>query len=194
MGGFAFLGGFAAVTLGIGVIVYLVWQRLRQFSSRIFGTRDILGVLENMDTVAEETPRYLNGCDSLLLPKILKDFPDFDANHAKNLIRKYLKEKLGNKNSFTVHNVVIARYQATGAQKCIVFQAALSYREGNHVLQKRYDIHYSYILSGSGSTIAANCPNCGGPLGYGQRECPYCGSRVANPLGNVWEVTQLTET
>lgn len=189
--GFLFGGMLLAALV---VILLLARNRIRMFSRRIFGTPDLLDVLEAMDTEAEETPRSLNGCDSFLLPQILKDFPDFDVNHCKIQIRDYLKEKFGNKDAFAIHNVVIAKYLPSQVQKTIVFQAALAYRENGRLLQKRYDIYYSYILSGTEITIAANCPNCGGALGFGELECPFCGSRVTNPLGNSWEVTQLIET
>lgn len=140
----------------------------------------------------EEAPRSLNGCDSLLLPQIQKDFPDFDVSLAKTYVRDHLKEMLSDRSGLTVHNVVISRYLRSGAQKCIVFQAALSYQDNGRKVQKRYELNYTYLLP-SGTT-AANCPNCGGALGFGQRECAYCGSAVANALANNWTFTEVRES
>lgn len=139
----------------------------------------------------EESPRSLNGCDSLLLPQIRKDFPDFDPELAKTYVRNYLKENLSAHSGLTIHNVVIAKYLRSGAQKCIVFQAALCWPEGGRKIQKRYALNYTYLLQDG--TTAANCPNCGGALGYGERECPYCGSCVANSLANNWTFTDMKE-
>lgn len=141
----------------------------------------------------EESPRSLNGCDSLLMPKILQDFPDFDVTLAKTYVRDYLKNKLANQKNLTIHNVVIAKYLPSGAQKTIVFQAALCWTESGKKVQKRYELNYTYLLDGD-TEVAANCPNCGGALGYGVNECPYCGSRVANALGNTWTFTEMKET
>ena len=141
----------------------------------------------------EESPRSLNGCDSLLMPKILQDFPDFDVTLAKTYVRDYLKNKLANQKNLTIHNVVIAKYLPSGAQKTIVFQAALCWTESGKKVQKRYEMNYTYLLDGD-TEVAANCPNCGGALGYGVNECPYCGSRVANALGNTWTFTEMKET
>ena len=149
--------------------------------------------LLSSDFEIEESPRSLNGCDSLLMPQILKDFPDFDANLAKTYVWDYLKDQLSGHSDLTIHNVVIAKYLRSGAQKCIVFQAALCWMEGGKKAQKRYELHYTYLLRGD-SEVAANCPNCGGALGYGVRECPYCDSRVANALGNMWTFTEMKET
>ena len=141
----------------------------------------------------EESPRSLNGCDSLLIPKILQDFPDFDITLAKTYVRNYLKDRLSKHRDLTIHNVVIAKYLPSGAQKTIVFQAALCWTESGKKVQKRYELNYTYLLDGD-TEVAANCPNCGGALGYGVNECPYCGSRVANALGNSWTFTEMKET
>lgn len=194
MGGWLFLGGFLAVAVGIAVIYFIIRGKLRGFSRRVFGNPNILDALEGVDSIEDQSPRSLNACDSLLLPQILRDFPDFDVNYAKTVIRNYLKEKLGAKEGYTFHRIAIARYLPTQVQKTIVFQAAVSYRENGKTQQKRYDLHYSYILSSGDPAVAANCPNCGGALGFSQTVCPYCGSRVANPLGNVWKVTDMIES
>ncbi len=194
MGKWIFLGIFAAAALAIAAVFFTVRAKLRRFSREILGTTDLIQGLKALDSDHENTPRSLNGCDSLLLPRILKDFPDFDINQAKDLLRKYLKKQLGTRPEFTVHNIAIARYLPSAAQKTIVFQAAVSYREGDKKLQKRYDIFYAYLLPQELGGVAANCPNCGAALGYGVTVCPYCESRVANALGNSWSFTQMLES
>lgn len=187
---FWLLGGFLAVGFGI------LWlaRRLRSFSRSVFGTSDLLKGLQSVDSLTEESPRSLNSCDTLLLPRILKDFPDFDVHLARNYLRQALTKRYGDKTGFRIHNTAIAKYLPSAAQKTIVFQAALSWQENGKTLQKRYDIHYTYLLTGSDETIAANCPNCGGAIGYGESVCPYCGSRISNILGNTWQFTQFLES
>lgn len=190
----AFWGAFLAVIVGIGVIAAAVRRKIRGFSRQVFGKADILKALSELDLETQDTPRSLSGCDSLLLPQILRDFPDFDGNLVKTYARDYLRQTFGQREGFTVHNVVIARYLPSAVQKTIVLQAAVSWLEGGKRVQKRYDLDYTYLLSGSGETVAANCPNCGGALGYGVTECPYCGSRVVSVLGNSWKFTELRES
>lgn len=194
MGIWAFFGGFLAVAAGIGIIYYVLRQKNRGFSRRVFGTADLLRALEEVDSTGQDTPRSLNGCDRLLLPQILRDFPDFDPDLAKTYARDYLRERLGDRENLTIYNVVLARYLPSASQKTIVMQAAVSYLESSKRLQKRFNLHYCYILPGSDTTIAANCPNCGGALGYGVTVCPYCGSRVANALGSTWQFTEMLES
>lgn len=194
MGALAFWGGFLAVALGIAVIAGIVRGKIRSFSRRVFGKADLLEALSDIDTEAGNAPRSLNGCDSLLLPQILRDFPDFDIHLAKTYARDYLRETLGSKEGFTIYNVVMARYLPSAVQKTIVMQAAVSWRENGKQAQKRFDLNYTYLLSGREKNVAANCPNCGGALGYGVTVCPYCDSRIANVLGNSWQFTEMKES
>lgn len=194
MASLAFLGGFLAVIVGIAVIAAILRNKIRGFSNRVFGKSDILEALSEIDSIADDTPLSLNGCDTLLMPQILRDFPDFDVSLAKTYVRDYLKEKLRDQEDLTIYNVVIARYLTSTVQKTIVFQAAVSYRAGGEKKQVRYDLHYSHKLTSIGASVAANCPNCGGAMGYGVTVCPYCGSRVANVLGNTWQFTEMRES
>ncbi len=189
-----FWGGFLAVAIAITVITLIVRHKIRRFSQQVFGSPHLLKSLQEVDTLQDHSPRSLNGCDNLLLPKILKDFPDFDVNLAKTYARDTLMEKLSDKNALTIYNVVIAKYLPSAVQKTIVFQAAASCREEGELRQMRYDLHYTYLVKGSDESIAANCPNCGGALGYGVTVCPYCGSRVTNPLANAWHFTDILES
>ena len=169
---------------------HLVHSLTRQITREI-SSGDVLSALR---TEEEETPRSLNGCDRLVMPRILKDFPDFDAVMAKTYIREFLAQKFGSNEGFTVHNVVIARYLPSAVHKTIVFQASVSWLEKTKRVQNRYDLNYTYLVSSSDDVIAANCPNCGSPLHYGDTVCAYCDSRVVGVLGNTWKVTQLTQT
>lgn len=190
----AFLGAFLAICLVTTIITVKIRRKIRNFSRQLFGTTDLIGALKEVDTTQMDTPRSLNGCDSLLLPKILRDFPDFDVNLAKTYVRDELKRRFGNRQSFRIHNVVIAKYLPTAVQKTIVFQAATCHRENQRTVQKRYDLHYTYILPDETSNVAANCPNCGGVLSFGETTCSFCNSRVANVLKNTWEFTEVRES
>lgn len=189
-----FLGIFLVTGLVITGVVLYIGSRIHGISRRIFNTVDLFNTLKDIDTSHLDTPRSLNGCDGLLLPQILKDFPDFDVTLAKTYARDELRKRFGHQRGFKIHNVVISQYLRSSAQRTIVFQAATCHREGGRTIQKRYDLYYTHLLSSDSDSVAANCPNCGGALGYGVTACPYCGSRVANVLGNVWKFTEVMET
>lgn len=193
MGPWIALGIGGGVALGIGGIYLALRTKVRRFSRDVFGTSNIFQGLKQADTAHLQSQRSLNGCDSLLLPKILADFPDFDHNLALTYARGYLTDQLQSLENMTIHRIVFSKYLRSLAQKTIVMQAAVSGLEEGRLRQKRYELDYTYILDESRQHIAANCPNCGGALGFGITDCPYCGSRVANVLKNTWRFTALRE-
>ena len=194
MEGWAFLGGFLAVVICITILILVVRRELRKLSHRFFGTRNIARALSQIEQESESRPRSLSACDSMVIPQILRDFPDFDSNLVKTYARDFLKKKFGEKSGFAIHNVVYSRYLRTNIQKTIILQAAVCWTEGGNKQQKRFDLHYTYLLSSNDTTVAANCPNCGATLGYGETVCTYCGSRVANVLGNTWKFSEIIES
>lgn len=193
MGPWIALGLGGAVLLGIGGIYLGLRRKVRRFSREVFGTSNIFQGLKEVDTAHLQSPRSLNGLDSLLLPKILEDFPDFDHNLALTYAREYLTQQLKDLENMTIHRIVLSKYLRSLSQKTIVMQAAVSCTENGQPSQKRYELDYTYILHHSSASIAANCPNCGGALGFGVTDCPYCGSRVANVMHNTWKFTALRE-
>ena len=191
---------FFAIFLGVaavGLFFYFKLRRkVRDFSETAFGTPDLIAGLKSVETEAETTPRSLSGCDSILLPQILRDFPDFDVNLAKNYGTDALRAHLSQKEGLRIHNIVLSRYLRTLSQKTILMQAAAEYQENGRTVQKRYDLSYSYVLQGQGGSpeAAASCPHCGGVIGFGQTECPYGGSRLAVAMLGAWEFTQIQES
>lgn len=189
----AILGGFLAVLTILTVIVLVIRHKLRQVSRRAFGTPDLISNLSDLEEQEAERPRSLNGCDSILLPDIIKDFPDFDVTLAKSYVRDYLKDNIPSEKELVIHNVVISRYLRSRSHRTIVFQTAVACWQNGKKQQKRFELHYANVVNGPGTSVAANCPNCGAALGYGQTVCSYCNSRVANVLKNTWKFTRLVE-
>ena len=195
MGSIIFWAVFAAVLVGLGIAAIVVRNKIRRMARETLGTDDFGQI---MDAINEEgvimSPKSVSGMDSLLLPRILEDFPDYDVNGAKNAVRDYLRRQLGNHSQLQIHKVVIARYLPTGMQKTVVFQAAVGWKEQGQTVQKRYDLHHCYSPDTATAAVAANCPNCGANLGYGVTACPYCGSRVVNVMGNTWKFAKIQES
>ena len=188
----AFWGGFLAVGLGAAVLGLVLGRRLRSWRYSLFGGLHLAALLSKAGE-EPEGPKSLNGLDRILLPQILRDFPDFDVYTAKTYAKEYLKKRLSGHDSLHLYQVVISQYLTSQSQKTVVFQAALSWQEGGETVQKRYELHYAYLLPTGNQAVAANCPNCGATLGFGQTTCAYCGSRVRGVMGSSWQFTELAE-
>ena len=189
----AFWGGFAAVLVGLGIAALVLRQRVLTLWRSFFGSMSLKTVVR-LAGEQEEGPRSVSGLDQLLMPQILQDFPDFDVTQAKTQAKAYLRQQLSGHSGLRIHKVVISRYLTAQTQKTVVFQASLCWQEAGKTRQKRYDLHYAYLLPSEDPTVAANCPNCGATLGFGQTTCAYCGSRVVNVMGSTWQFTRLEET
>ena len=194
---------FWAVFLGIIVIfaitITLVILKLKRFSRRDPSLQVLRAFAKGiasgeLDFEVPEEPRSLNRCDSLLIPQIMADFPDFAPERAKNIFRNYVKEHYASAPDFTIYTLCFARYLRASLHKTIIMQAACSYTRGGKRVQIRAEADYIYSVHTDDETIASNCPNCGGAIGYGMVNCPYCGSHVSNVMSNTWEFKNIRET
>ena len=187
----------AVVVLIVAVVITLLIHGLCNKFNSTFG--DLIAICKELIRQAkahpeckDPPPRSLGGCESIMMPEIRKDFPDFDPTLAKNKAREYLQRKLQMHKGLQIHNVVLHRYLDESLQKTVVFQAAVSWN-GKPRVQKRYDVYYTYAMPEVGGK-GCNCPNCGATIGFGQVECEYCGTRIVNTFGQSWEFTQLLES
>lgn len=194
-----FLGVLAGVLIVAGIAYLVIRRKAKRFAQRAFGTSDLSTLMRAAQDAAKDEsfsgPKSLSGGDSIFMPRILRDFPDFNLERAKSLARAELTKRLSGKPELKIHKIILHDYQRAANEKAIVFQAAVQYREDGHITQKRYCLHYAYLLpEDAGTTVAGSCPHCGAPFtSTTQTNCPYCGSLVANVLSNTWEFTDCYE-
>ena len=185
-----FLGGLVAVCI-LGAVVYI---KIRNKLRRIFGPGELSSLI-NSAKDDDTTPKSLSGMDSIYLPQILSDFPDFDTTLAKTEIRKFLETKFKNCDRFKIHNVVINDYKESNIEKTIIYQASAQYYIDNKLTQHRYCVHYSFIISpDEGDVVSAVCPNCAAPLSkFNNSKCEYCNSTVTVVLNQTFKITEYYE-
>lgn len=191
----AFLGVIAIIAIVFAVIVIKFRRLCRKNESVRILTGFAKGIASGeLDFEVPEEPKSLNRCDSLLIPQIMRDFPDFAPERAKNIFRNYVKKHYAKAPDFTIYTVGMSRYLTAGLNKTIIMQAACSYTKGGKKVQIRVEADYIYSVHTADENIASNCPNCGGGIRYGEVNCPYCGSHVSNVMSNTWEFKNIRET
>lgn len=191
----AFLGVIAIIAIVFAVIVIKFRRLCRKNESVRILTGFAKGIASGeLDFEVPEEPKSLNRCDSLLIPQIKKDFPDFAPERAKNIFRNYVKKHYAEAPDFTIYTVGMSRYLTAGLNKTIIMQAACSYTKGGKKVQIRVEADYIYSVHTADENIASNCPNCGGGIRYGEVNCSYCGSHVSNVMSNTWEFKNIRET
>lgn len=182
------------------LVVVLVWcliiylrNKVRKVNYNLFGTTNFAQGLQQIQDITEEIPKSLNGCDSIYVPQIMQDFPDFNVTRAKQYAQKYLQEQLAVEGfqNILIHNTVICYYQRYGEEKNIHFQSAVEYfLKNGKKCQERYEMIYAFmpIIHNDATTQAAVCSNCGAPFpADGSKVCAFCGSRLSMVLNNSWQ-------
>lgn len=84
-----------AIIIAIYCGVRYLQRKTREVSSALFGTSDITQAAKQMKQEYSTTPKSVSAMTSLLLPKIVSDFPDFQYDEmkerAENVLTQYLR-------------------------------------------------------------------------------------------------------
>ena len=84
-----------AVVIAIWWGIAYIRNKVRETSRALFGTSDITQAAKQMKQEYSATPKSVSAMTSLLLPKIVFDFPDFEYNEMKdrteNVLTSYLR-------------------------------------------------------------------------------------------------------
>ena len=159
-------------------------------------------VSENgLDFVNEpEHPRLISNMNRIYLPKILKDFPEFDWDEIRKMLEGEIENEYSEKDGFDIEETVISRYEKTGNKRFISCESSASYDQGE---QKKYICIQSVLSylnskkednSGDDAPRAFVCPSCAAPLtrrADGEVVCEFCGTVVVGE--KVWTVTSIKE-
>lgn len=78
------------------ICVYFFFKtKIENFSMQVFGTKDIMEGFKKQELEYQNTPKSVSSLDSVLKPKIIKDFPSINFDEleamAENAIRSYYK-------------------------------------------------------------------------------------------------------
>lgn len=81
--------------LTVTIIVMRIRKKVSEVSQLMFGTRDVVQGVKNMELQNEQTPKSVAAATSLFLPRIQKDFPEFHyeemRSRAVNVLESYLR-------------------------------------------------------------------------------------------------------
>ena len=185
-------------TLLVGTVFYYLLRKLMHHTIRELRSlgnhliKDFFHMLCQIDTHDDEKPKSLPNMENMILPQVLKDFPDFDLAMAKNQVRDHLMETYGKMGQFLIHNIVLAEYRHQSCKNILVFYAAVCWRK-ERLIQKRLSVSMEYQVVKGKRNPAINCPNCGATLGFGDLTCKYCGTRINDRRDQEWAFASIQE-
>ena len=85
---------FLGIFIAVAVIGMKIYKKVQSISRQAFGTEDLLEGFRQMEIENSTTPKSVAGMTSLYLPKIKKDFPEFQYDEmkvrAENALTSYL--------------------------------------------------------------------------------------------------------
>ena len=184
---------------------------------------DLVGDIKDAQVREEETPKSLNAMDNLLLPQILRDFPEYRREVIEGRVRRDAKlyYESGMKGrcllndgvafslrdnlklpedvagGVTVHRIALSGYDRRGRDKVITYQASVQYNgsDGHHC-QRRLSLQYLAAYTGdpTNNIEVIKCPNCGAPVPtMGEKVCSYCGASLVSHAGAGWVLISIAE-
>ena len=134
------------LVLVIIIFIYLGFRKLRrkarEFSRAAFGTEDLSRGVEKMRMEMASTPKSVSAMTSLLLPKIVQDFPDFDYHEMKeradNVLVSYLR-------AVDAGNPGVLQEGSTELKQQLENQIAMSGHSGQREHYEQMKIHRTEI-------------------------------------------------
>lgn len=89
------VGFLLAISLGVAILVWRIKRQAIQISQELLGTDDLMDGFKLIEEEYASTPKSISAMTSLYLPKIAKDFPQFEyyemRGRAENVLNSYLE-------------------------------------------------------------------------------------------------------
>lgn len=168
------------IAILIAVAVFKIRSGLRSISRDVFGTNSIMDGLQKQKISLSETPRSLQAMTPIYIPKIEKDFPEFDYSAYKRKCESLLRSYF---NAIEDKNSELLREEVSDNLKNNVRSIVYDLESKNY---KQYfdniTIHQTeisrYIKNGSTVTIVfvssvgyvAYCEDGNGKIVFGEKE------------------------
>jgi len=102
------------IILAVIYTMYKTIQRkISNFSTSVLGSTNIFEGLKQVEAIANDTPLSVSGGDSIYLPMIQKDFPDFSKSIVENIIKKFLLEYFSCLENKSIEKLTSTNYTAS---------------------------------------------------------------------------------
>lgn len=82
------------ITIGVGLGIWAINRKVKQFSRDLFGTESLVDGINRQADLAAETPKSVSGMTRLMEPQIMRDFPDFSWEEFKHRAENMLTSAL----------------------------------------------------------------------------------------------------
>jgi hypothetical protein len=108
---------FGAVVL---IVIAVVWGVIRKAKRALRNVGQLAGMVRSADMGAQNTPRSVSGGDSIFLPRIVRDYPQFNVDLAKSVVENCIRDIFNALHSGDM-SAFQEKYNAKVYSKCEMF-------------------------------------------------------------------------
>ena len=188
---FAIVVAVAMIIKKISRTVNHVSRSIREISSTVNTVKSLGQMANNIDTTPQQ--KTVGGATSVILPKIVADFPHFHNPDAQSdvevVIKDYLmiihgekedfaentvnknaigtipKSEKGKISNINFHKTTIYNYQKTLDYATISYRVSVGYKLNSKQIETRFEVYYTLQIKEDGiATKNIICNNCGATL------------------------------
>lgn len=139
----------------------------------------------------------IKSCIMDIFTCIEKNDRDYIKNkYDENILTFYdnlTSEKNNTYNEIKFHKCAISNYVKNQQHLTIIFQIAFQYYNNKQIVQKKYEINYTYHYNDENDNVI-RCSHCGAPISkLGNKICQYCNSSINVNSGYVWIITDIKD-
>ena len=170
--------GIVIGALAAYVLLNLLWR------IGFFTMRSALRILRHSERSGQNQQRAVADMEAMVLPRILRDFPDFDWSLLRSQVESHLQQQYSDKPQFSVSRVVLNSYRKQGPEKQILLDVSVSWKEKKTAYRR-----LSVTVAASPSAALSCCPDCGAQLQGQPAFCSFCGARL--PQTARWQISKI---
>ncbi len=202
------------ILLAILVLIIVIINKIKSAFGNV-PIKEIVDLAKQADLESEFQPKSVSGGDSIYLPMVLRDYPDFDNEKAKAIIQKTVsdifsaKEVPENLKSFAkqiensykkattsvkFHRITISNYKKSAESSTVFYQTAFEFRTAEKLNQLRIEAQYTLFFKEAESqeSISFACESCGAPLlSFKTKKCQYCGCGISYMQNMLWKINNI---
>ncbi len=94
-----------AIIISLIFFVFYLKNKIDHFSNLFFGNKNLIEGIKAQEVEYSETPKSLSGLDSVLTPKINKDFPNINISELKSSAENAILEYYHSLNDHKLHKI-----------------------------------------------------------------------------------------
>lgn len=111
-----FLGIVVGIVVFLGIVFFIVWYKLKKAMHKAgLGNLKLNNIVSSMVDIKESESkrvRSISGMSKLLIPNIIKDFPEFNENQLYNMTEESMRivfDALSNKDKSSLNEIPLVR-------------------------------------------------------------------------------------